>query len=147
VRGRIIHAPHHAAGSTLGIGYATPIQLEDDLRIGVVPVGFWDGLNHVPPLGEVLVNGRRARLVGRRSFQHTVIDITDIPEATTVSVVTTMGRDGDEAITINELGKDFRLPVMELIFRLAGSLPHIEIGTQPKTEVAPIIRIVGNPNG
>src|ERR1700712_1875043 len=55
---------HRAAGSTLGIGYATPIQLEGDLRIGVVPVGFWDGLNHVPPLGDVLVNGRRARLVG-----------------------------------------------------------------------------------
>jgi alanine racemase len=67
---------------------------------------------------------------GRRSFQHTVIDITHIREATTGSVVTTMGRDGEEAITIDELGKDFRLPVMELIPRLARSLPHIHGGRQ-----------------
>lgn len=62
----------------LGIGYAEPIWLERAVRIGVVPIGFWGGLNHVPPLGRVLVHGQAARILGRRSFQHTVIDITEI---------------------------------------------------------------------
>ena len=126
VRGRIIHVQEHPAGSTLGIGYAAPIQLERDIRIAVVPIGFWDGLNHVPPLGHVLVHGQKARLLGRRSFQHTVVDITDIPKARTGSVVTLLGQDGQHSITIDELAETLRLPVMELIPRLARSLPHVD---------------------
>lgn len=127
VRGRIIHVQEHPAGSTLGIGYAEPIRLERGVRIGVVPIGFWDGLNHVPPLGRVLVHGQAARVLGRRSFQHTVIDITEIAEARTGSVVTLLGQDGDQSITIDEMAETLRLPVMELVPRLARSLPHVEM--------------------
>ncbi|MGF6767729.1 alanine racemase [Paraburkholderia sp. GAS199] len=130
VRGRIIHVQEHRAGSTLGIGYAEPIQLEHDVRIGVVPIGFWDGLNHVPPLGRVLVHGQSAPLLGRRSFQHTVIDITEIGQARTGSVVTLLGQDGDQSITIDEMAQTLRLPVMELIPRLARGLPHVSAGVK-----------------
>ena len=135
VRGRIIHVQEHPAGSTLGIGYAAPIRLERDIRIGVVPIGFWDGLNHVPPLGHVLVHGQKARLLGRRSFQHTVVDITDIPKARTGSVVTLLGQDGQHTITIDELAETLRLPVMELIPRLARSLPHVDAGVASVSKV------------
>jgi alanine racemase len=96
------------------------------VRIGVVPIGFWDGLNHVPPLGRVIVHGQEARILGRRSFQHTVVDITEIAQARTGSVVTLLGQDGDQTITIDELAALLRLPVMELIPRLARSLPHVD---------------------
>ncbi|MFC6313726.1 alanine racemase [Paraburkholderia dipogonis] len=128
VRARIIHVQEHPAGSVLGIGYAEPIRLERAVRIGVVPIGFWDGLNHVPPLGRVLVHGQTARILGRRSFQHTVIDITEIAQARTGSVVTLLGRDGDQSIEIDELAQTLRLPVMELVPRLARSLPHVDAG-------------------
>jgi alanine racemase len=126
VRGRIIHVQEHPAGSVLGIGYAEPIRLERRVRIGVVPIGFWDGLNHVPPLGRVIVHGQDARILGRRSFQHTVVDITENEQARTGSVVTLLGRDGDQTITIDELAASLRLPVMELIPRLVRSLPHVD---------------------
>jgi alanine racemase len=126
VRGRIIHVQEHPAGSTLGIGYAAPIRLERRVRIGVVPIGFWDGLNHVPPLGRVIVHGQEARILGRRSFQHTVVDITENPQARVGSVVTLLGQDGGQTITIDELAASLRLPVMELIPRLVRSLPHVD---------------------
>jgi alanine racemase len=126
VRARIIHVQQHPAGSMLGIGYAEPIRLERAVRVAVVPIGFWDGLNHVPPLGRVLVHGKAARVIGRRSFQHTVIDITDIPEAGTGSVATLVGQDGSETVTIDELASTLKVPVMELIPRLVRSLPHVD---------------------
>jgi alanine racemase len=125
VRSRVIHVQEHAAGAVLGLGYGAPLQLTEPVRLGVIPIGFWDGLNHVPPLGDVLLHGRRARVVGRRSFQHTVIDITDIPEAKVGSVATLVGRDGPENIEVDELAEVMRLPVMELVPRLARSLPHV----------------------
>ncbi|WP_260854201.1 alanine racemase [Paraburkholderia sp. BCC1886] len=127
VRGRIIHVQEHAAGSTLGIGYAEPIRLDRAVRIGVVPIGFWDGLNHVPPLGRVLVQGRAAPILGRRSFQHTVVDISAIAQAGIGSVVTLLGEDGGQTISIDEMAQTMRLPVMELIPRLVRSLPHVGV--------------------
>jgi alanine racemase len=125
VRGRIIHVQDHPAGSMLGIGYSAPIRLERAMRVGVVPIGFGDGLNHVPPLGRVLVHGAQAQVMGRRSLQHTVIDLTDLPAASVGSVVTLLGEDGAERITIDELADTLRLPVMELLPRLMRSLPHV----------------------
>ncbi|KVS61698.1 alanine racemase [Burkholderia cepacia] len=125
VRARIIHVQQHPAGSMLGIGYAAPIRLERAMRVGVVPIGFGDGLNHVPPLGRVLVCGAQAQVLGRRSLQHTVIDLTDLPDAGIGSVVTLVGEDGGQRITIDELADTLKLPVMELLPRLVRSLPQI----------------------
>ncbi|WP_349606463.1 alanine racemase [Cupriavidus sp. DF5525] len=127
IRGRVIHVQEHPAGSVLGIGYSAPIRLERTVRVGVVPIGFGDGLNHVPPLGRVLVQGREAPVMGRRSLQHTVVDLTDIPQAGIGSIVTFLGADGGQEITIDELAEAFNVPVLELIPRLARSLPHISV--------------------
>lgn len=127
IRGRIIHVQEHPAGSMLGIGYAAPIRLERAVRIGVVPIGFGDGLNHVPPLGRVLVEGKEAAVMGRRSLQHTVIDLTELPEAGIGSVVTLLGEDGGTTIRIDELAETLKLPVMELLPRLARTLPHVPV--------------------
>jgi alanine racemase len=126
VRGRVIHVQEHPAGSVLGIGYAAPIRLERAVRVGVVPIGFGDGLNHVPPLGRVLIHGKEAPVMGRRSLQHTVVDLTELPEANIGSVVTVLGEDGGERITIDELADALNLPVLELLPRLARSLPHVQ---------------------
>lgn len=129
VRGRIIHVQEHAAGTTLGLGYGASIVTDRPLRLAVVPIGFWDGLNHVPPLGRVIVAGRYAPVVGRRSFQHTVIDITGVPAADVGSVVTLVGRDGDCAIAIDEVAATLNLPTMELLPRLVRGLPHVILPT------------------
>jgi len=97
------------------------------VRVGVVPIGFGDGLNHVPPLGRVLIQGKEAPVMGRRSLQHTVVDLTELPEANIGSVVTVLGEDGGEPITIDELADALNLPVLELLPRLARSLSHVQV--------------------
>lgn len=128
IRGRIIHIQTHPAGTMLGIGYGAPVRLESEKRLAIVPIGFWDGLNHVPPACQVIVDGQYANVVGRRSFQHTVIDVSDIPTAKIGTVVTLLGKDGASEITIDELAKTFGVPVMEAIPRLARALPHLVLG-------------------
>ncbi|HSV54997.1 MAG TPA: alanine racemase [Burkholderiaceae bacterium] len=130
VRARIIQVQAHQAGETLGLGYGAPIVLDKPMRLAVVPIGFWDGLNHAPPLGHVIVAGRFAPVVGRRSFQHTVIDVSDVPEADIGSLVTLVGRDGDCEIPIDELAATLGLPLMELMPRLVRGLPHVVLDSQ-----------------
>jgi alanine racemase len=127
VRARLIQLQEHPAGSKLGIGYGKPIQIAKPMRVGLAPIGFVDGLNHAPPMGYVLIEGRRAPILGRRTLMHTIIDVTDIPEARVGSEVTIMGRQGAEEITMEELGDMVGIPSLELFFRLTRSLSHVKI--------------------
>ena len=127
VRARLIQLEEHPAGSKLGIGYGKPIQIDKPMRVGLVPIGFVDGLNHAPPMGHVLIEGKRAPILGRRTLMHTIVDITDIPGARVGSEVTIMGRQGAEEITMEQLGDMVGIPSLELFFRLTRSLSHVKI--------------------
>jgi alanine racemase len=127
VKARLIQIQSHPVGTVLGIGYGAPIPIERPMRIAVAPIGFWDGLNHVPPLGEVLVRGQRCAILGRRTFQHSVIDVTSLPDAVAGDEVVVMGRQGDQIITMDDLARGTGIPVIELVPRLASSLPHVHV--------------------
>ena len=77
IRSRVIQVKEFAAGDRVGFLGSKP--LERATRLAVLPLGFGDGLNHLPPLGELLVEGRRAPIIARRGIEHVVIDATDIP--------------------------------------------------------------------
>jgi len=127
VRGRLVQLQSHPIGSQLGIGYGKPIRINQPMRVGLVPIGFVDGFNHAPPMGQVLIEGQRAPILGRRTLMHTIVDITNIPGAKIGSEVTFLGRQGNDEITMEELADMVSIPSLELFFRLTRSLSHITI--------------------
>ena len=67
--------------------------------------------------------GASAPIMGSRGAEHTVIDVTAIPEAAVGAEVVVLGRQGDGEITIAELSERTGVPMIELAPRLAhGSL-------------------------
>jgi len=76
-----------------------PFPVRQGLRIGVIPIGSADGMAQLN-CGEVLVRGRRAKLLGNPSLEHTRLDLSDIPEA----------RMGDEVVIIGEQDADSITP-------------------------------------
>ncbi|MGO4739803.1 alanine racemase [Bosea sp. 2KB_26] len=128
VKSRVIQVQEHPPGTVLGIGYGAPIAIERGMRTAVAPIGFWDGLNHIPPLGEVLIHGRRCPVLGRRTFQHSVIDVTGIADVAPGDEVVVLGRQGTEKISIHDLAGAIGITVIELVPRLARSLPHVYVG-------------------
>jgi alanine racemase len=127
VRARLVQLQEHPAGSKLGIGYGKPIYIDKPMRVGLAPIGFVDGFNHAPPMGYVLIEGKRAPILGRRTLMHTIVDVSDIPGAKIGSEVTLMGRQGTDEITMEELAEMVGLPSLELFFRLTRSLSHVTI--------------------
>lgn len=69
------------AGQT--VGYGRKGVLERDSRIAILPVGYADGLNrHLSRrVGEVLIRGQRAPIVGNICMDACMVDITDIDGA------------------------------------------------------------------
>lgn len=105
------------AGET--IGYSRKWALTRDSRIGCIPIGYADGLDrHLSNgMGEVLVNGKRAPIIGNICMDITMIDLTDIE-----------AQEGDSVIIFGE-----GLPVSELANKL-GTIAY-EIITSVSSRV------------
>lgn len=74
-------------------------------RIATVPVGYGDGYSRgLSNKGYVLVNGKKAAICGRVCMDQFMIDVTDIEDVNVGDRVTLLGKDGEEQITMEELG-------------------------------------------
>jgi alanine racemase len=80
----------------------SPVKTEQPTRIGVIPMGSADGLRSLS-CGEVLVRGRRCRVAGAMSLEHTRIDLSAVPDAQRGDEVVIAGKQGDEVITPEEI--------------------------------------------
>ena len=68
-------------------------------------MGAADGLRSLC-CGEVLVRGRRCRLVGAMSLEHTRIDLSHVPDAERGDEVIVAGRQGKDQITADEVAQE-----------------------------------------
>src|SRR5205814_4956701 len=64
------------------VSYAGTFVATRPSTIAALPVGYADGYHRLASnRAEVLVRGRRVPVVGRVCMDHTMIDVTDVPEA------------------------------------------------------------------
>ena len=75
---QILQLHHYAKCES--IGYSRKAYLERDSVVATIPVGYADGFLRRNKGGEVLVNGRRARLLGNICMDACMVDVTDIPD-------------------------------------------------------------------
>ncbi len=69
-------------------------------RIAVLPLGYADGYSRLlSNKGAVLINGKRAPVVGRVCMDMTMVDATDVPGVSAGAGVTVIGREEDQQIT------------------------------------------------
>ncbi len=73
----ILQIHSYQAGDT--IGYSRTTVLTRDSRIAVLPIGYADGFNRHNRDQCVLVNGKRAPLMGNICMDVCMIDVTDVP--------------------------------------------------------------------
>lgn len=104
---RLLAINHCQAGDTLGYGAAWACP--EDMRVGVAGIGYGDGYPRSAANGTpVLVNGRRAQLVGRVSMDLLTIDLRGHDDA----------KVGDDVVLWGE-----GLPVEE-VAASAGAIPY-----------------------
>jgi len=102
-----------------GIGYDLTETLKRDSRVGVCPIGYWHGFpRSLSLIGEVLVKGRKAKVLGAISMDMIVIDLTDAAGARVGDVVTAIGRDGREEVSAYEVARRAGVSHYELLTRL-----------------------------
>ena len=88
------------------VSYGGTYVADSDRRIATIPVGYADGYARgLSNKGSVLIHGKRAKICGRVCMDQLMADVTDIADVRAGDTVTLLGRDGDEEITMEELGE------------------------------------------
>lgn len=89
----------------VGISYGGTYQTTERTTVATIPVGYGDGYPRaLSSKGDVLIHGKRAPILGRICMDQFMIDVTHIPNVQMGDVVTLMGTDGEENISVEELG-------------------------------------------
>lgn len=86
------------------IGYGHTFTTWRDSVIATLPIGYHDGfIRQFSNVGEVLVHGKRAAVVGRVCMDQTLIDVTDVPGVQPGDEVVIYGRQGDGYVGVEEM--------------------------------------------
>lgn len=76
----------------MGVSYGATKVLEQETRVGVVPVGYFDGYDRgLSNIGWMIIAGNRCPILGRVCMNMTMIDLSEVPEATIGDEVTLIG--------------------------------------------------------
>ncbi len=101
------------------VGYSRKTFLSSDRRIAVIPIGYADGFDrHLSNgVGEVLIHGRRCKIVGNICMDQAMIDVTDVPDV----------KQGDEVIIFGD-----ELPLEEMADKLGTITYEILTSISPR---------------
>jgi alanine racemase len=108
------------------VGYAGTWTADRPSKIATLPIGYADGWSRASsPGSSVLVEGVRARLVGRISSDSLTVDVTDVPGVGPDSEFTLLGRDGHEEIGADEVAAVRGTISWEVLQQLGSRLARV----------------------
>ena len=101
---RIVHLKQVPAGTC--VSYGMTHRTPSPTVIATIPTGYADGYRRLlSSRGEMLVGGRRVPVVGRVCMDLTMLDVGAVPSPRVEDEVVIFGRQGDEAITADDLAR------------------------------------------
>ena len=90
----------------VAVSYGGTYVTSRPTRVATIPVGYADGYcRGLSNKGFVLIHGKKAPILGRICMDQFMVDVTDIPGVCVGDPVTLIGTDGNEQITLEELGE------------------------------------------
>jgi alanine racemase len=127
LRSELVHVQQVAIGET--VSYGRRWRAHEPTRVGTVPIGYADGVRRSYGLdgGEVLVQGRRCRVIGAVTMDQLLVDLSGV-DASVGDEVVLIGRQGDEQITANEIGDLLGTIGYEVTCAISARVPRRYLG-------------------
>jgi len=84
-------------------------------KVAILPIGYWDGYDRgLSSVGEVLINNKRAKILGRICMNMMIVDITDTPNAKINNEAILLG----DQITAEEMARKIGTINYEIVTRI-----------------------------
>jgi alanine racemase len=110
------------------ISYGGTYVADRTMKVATIPVGYGDGYARgLSNQAEVLIHGKRARILGRVCMDQFMVDVTEIPDVAFLDKVVLIGTDGEETITVEELSQICGRFNYEFVCCLGRRVPRVYI--------------------
>jgi alanine racemase len=107
-------------------GYGRRYVAERDTVLGVLPIGYGDGVRRgLTNNAEVLVGGVRRRLVGTVSMDNVTVELGRGTDVRIGGLATLLGMDGDARITAEEMARWVGTINYEITCGISGRVPRV----------------------
>jgi alanine racemase (EC 5.1.1.1) len=118
---RLVHVKQVEKGSK--IGYGCTYEAKDDEWIGTVPIGYADGWLRRLQGHTVLIDGRRAPIVGRICMDQCMVRLPGpYPVGTPVTLI---GKMGDDRISVDEIADRLGTINYEVVCLIRDRVPRV----------------------
>ncbi len=108
------------------IGYGCSYRAVRDMKVAVLPVGYFEGYPRIA--GEsssfVLIEGQRCPVVGRICMNMMMVDVTHVDHIKVGTTVTLIGRDGGETISAGDVASWAKTIHYEVVTGLHPAIPR-----------------------
>ncbi len=122
----IVYVKEIEAGTP--VSYGGTFVSERKMKIATVPIGYGDGYpRSLSGKGYVLIHGKKADILGRICMDQFMVDVSGIEDVKEGDLVTLIGVDGEERITMEELGDLSGRFNYELACNLGKRIPRVYI--------------------
>jgi alanine racemase len=109
-----------------GIGYNFTEIFKKDTKIAVCPIGYWHGFPRaLSSVGYVLVNGKRARVLGRVSMDMITVEVNDIKNIKAGDEVVLIGKSNKAQITADEFAEYADTSCYEIVTRINPKIQRV----------------------
>jgi alanine racemase len=107
------------------VGYGTSFQTRRDTRVGVLPIGYANGYPRgMSNRGHVLIEGKKAPVIGAVNMNMFLVDCTEIPGAEVGSEVVLVGRQKSQSISLRSFSEFTSALNTEFVSRLPEAIPR-----------------------
>jgi alanine racemase len=108
------------------ISYNKSFRADRPMKIATIPAGYGDGyLRRFSNKADVLIGGRRCRVLGNVTMDMTMVDVTAVKDAAVGSEAVLLGRQGAEEITAQELADLAGTITYEIVTLVSGRVPRV----------------------
>ena len=109
------------------VGYGSTWQSDHNIRAVTIPVGYGDGYLHgMTGKAEVLINGKRYKVIGAISMDQIVVNIEN-DSAYNGDEVILIGSDKDRSITVEELAEWANTIPYEILTNINTRVPRVYV--------------------
>lgn len=110
------------------VSYGRTFVADRKMKVATIPVGYADGYwRHLSNIGEVLINGKRRKILGRVCMDQFVVEGEDVNEGDEVILI---GAQDKEKITAEEIAEKVGTINYEVTCRISKRVPRIYKGVE-----------------
>jgi len=110
------------------VGYGRTFIADRPTKVATLPIGYGDGLRRSLSNGaEVLLKGKKARIIGKICMDQTMVDVTEIEGIQEGDEAVLLGKDGDLFISADQIAERCGTISYEILCGISKRVPRVMV--------------------